>query len=175
MSCWAASTHGCLDLRCCAFLLDGQVSAEWSGCQGFMGRRARDSVAPLRRSSVGWMPARIGRLSACEGHRNPVTVHKASFLAESMRQVWALWQQTRTQWYAVEWTRVRWLLATLLPQQPSPSQQAAARVLCMMSPFCEVTQGVGDMWATCPRLLRRIWARSKMAGFHWCGWLSAHV
>jgi len=27
-------------------------------------RRARDSVAPLRRSSEGWMPARMGTLSA---------------------------------------------------------------------------------------------------------------
>ena len=36
---------------------------EWSRCPGSMARRARDSVAPLRRSSAGWIPARIGRLS----------------------------------------------------------------------------------------------------------------
>jgi len=30
-----------------------------------------------------------------------------------------------------------------------------------MSASCEVTQGVGDTWATCPTLLRGIWARSR--------------
>jgi len=47
--------------------IDGRVSAEWSRCPCSMARRARDSVAPLRRSSAGWMPARIGRLSAGVG------------------------------------------------------------------------------------------------------------
>ena len=46
------------------FALDGRVSAEWSRCPGSKARRARDNVAPLRRSSAGWMPARVGRLSA---------------------------------------------------------------------------------------------------------------
>ena len=41
-------------------------------------RRASDSVAPLRRSAAGFMPARIGRLSAGVGRRNPVTIRKAS-------------------------------------------------------------------------------------------------
>jgi len=61
MSCCAAGTNGCLDLRRRAFSLHGQVSAEWSRFLGSMARRAKDSVAPLRRSSAGWMPARIGR------------------------------------------------------------------------------------------------------------------
>ena len=38
----------------------GQVSAEWSGCPGSTARRAGDSVAPMRRSSAGWIPARMG-------------------------------------------------------------------------------------------------------------------
>ena len=46
-----------------------------------MARRARDSVAPLRRSSAGWMPARIGRLFAGVGRRHPVTIRKASLVA----------------------------------------------------------------------------------------------
>ena len=54
----AASTNGCLDLRRRAFALDGRVSAEWSRCPGSMAWRARDSVAPLRRSLAGWTPAR---------------------------------------------------------------------------------------------------------------------
>ena len=63
MSCCGASTNECLDLRCRAFPLNGQVSAEWSRCPASMAKCARDSAVPLRRSSVGWMPATIGRLS----------------------------------------------------------------------------------------------------------------
>jgi len=37
-----------------------------------------------------------------------------------------------------------WLFATLLLQHPNQSQQAASRVLRVMSAFCEATQGVGD-------------------------------
>jgi len=44
-----------------------------------------------------------------------------------------------------------------------------------VSASCEVTRGVGDTWATCPRLLRGIWARSRSAGFRCWSWLSAHV
>jgi len=77
MSCCAAGTNGCLDLRRRAFALDGRVSAEWSRCPGSMARSARDSVGPLRRSSAGWMPARTGRLSAGVGRRHPVIIRKA--------------------------------------------------------------------------------------------------
>jgi len=79
--------NGCLDLRRRAFALDGLVSAEWSRCPGSMTLRARDSVPPLRRSSAGWMPARIGRLSAGVGRRHPVTIRKASLMAGSIRRV----------------------------------------------------------------------------------------
>jgi len=41
----------------------------------------------------------------------------------------------------------------------------------MLSASCEVTQGVSDMWATCPMLLWGIWSRSRRAGFHCCSWL----
>jgi len=75
--------------------LDGQVSAEWnicaiyewSICPGSMEWRAGENVAPLRRSSAGWMPARIGRLSTGVGRRHPVTIHKSSLMAGSMRWV----------------------------------------------------------------------------------------
>jgi len=87
MSCYAAGTNGCLDLRRRAFALDGQVSVEWSSCPGPMARRARDSVAPLRRSSAGWMPVRIGRLSAGVGRRHPVTIRKASLMVGSIKRV----------------------------------------------------------------------------------------
>ena len=87
ISCCAAGTNGCVDLRRRAFAPDRRVSAEWSRCPGSMARHPRDSVAPLRRSSAGWMPARIGRLSACVGRRHPVTNRKASLMVESIRQV----------------------------------------------------------------------------------------
>jgi len=87
MSCCAAGTNGCLDLRRRAFALDGRVTPEWSRCPGSMARRARDSVASLRRSSAGWMPARIGRLSAGVGRRHSVTIRKASLMVGSIRRV----------------------------------------------------------------------------------------
>ena len=62
-------TNGCLDFSGRAFALDGRVSTEWNRCAGSMARRARDSVAPLRQNSAGWMPATIGRLSTGLGRR----------------------------------------------------------------------------------------------------------
>ena len=94
MSCCAAGTNGCLDIRRRVSALDGRVSAEWSRCPGSMARCARDSVAPLRRRSAGWMPVGIGRLSAGVGLTHPVTIRKASLMAGSMRRVWALRHQT---------------------------------------------------------------------------------
>ena len=132
---------------------------EWSRCPGSMARRARDSVAPLRRSSAGWMPARIGRLSAGVGRRHPVTIRKASLMAGSMRRVWALRHQTATQYSAVEWTRAR--LAVRNVVAPAPHQAASIRVRRVMSASCEVTQGVGDTWATCPTLLQGILAWNR--------------
>ena len=87
MSCCAAGTNGCLDLRRRAFVRDGRVSAERSRCPGSMARFARDSVAPLGRNSAGWMPARIGRLSAVVRGRHLVTVRKVSLMAGSIRRV----------------------------------------------------------------------------------------
>ena len=87
MSCCAAGTNECLDLRRRATELDGRVSAEWSRCPGSMARRHRDSATPLRRSSASWMPARIGRLSAGVGRRHPVTIRKASLMLGSIRRV----------------------------------------------------------------------------------------
>ena len=114
--CWAAiqlshrpapSGHAVHGLRRRAFPPVGQVSAEWSRYPGSMARRARDSVAPLRRSSAGWMPARIGRLPAGVGRRHPVTIRKASLMVGAMRRVWALRHQTGAQYSAVEWTRAK--------------------------------------------------------------------
>jgi len=126
MSVCAAGTNGCFDLRRRAFALGGQVTAEWSECPGSVARRARDSVAPLLRSSAGWMPARVGRLSAGVGRRHPVAVRKASFMTGSVRRVWALRHQTGAQYSAVEWTRARVAVRRIVA--PAPQSEPASRL-----------------------------------------------
>ena len=61
ISCCAAGTNGCLDLRCRASPLGGQVSTEWR-----------------------W----IGILSAAVGRRHPVTVCMTSLMILSMMGMW---------------------------------------------------------------------------------------
>ena len=63
------------------------MSAEWSRCPDTIVLHARDSVALVRRSSAGWMQARMGGLSVGAGWRRPVTIRKASLMAGSMRRV----------------------------------------------------------------------------------------
>ena len=86
MSCCAAGTNVCLDLWRYTAAPDGRVSAERSRCPGSMAWHPMDSMAPLRRSSAGWMPARIGRLSAGVGRRHPVTRRKVLLMVGSIRQ-----------------------------------------------------------------------------------------
>ena len=105
MGCCAAGTNGCLDLRCHASAIGGEVSAKWRGCRGSMAWRARDSVAPLR-STLRLNGPGLG-----------------------------------------------WLSAELSLQHPKRIKQAASGARRMMSASCEVTQGVGDEWATGPTLL----------------------
>ena len=171
MRCRAAGTNGCLDFMRRASALDGRVSAKWSRCPGSMARRARDWVAPMRRSSAGWMPARVGRLSAGVGRRHPVTIRKASLMVGSMRRDEHCGTKQARSTLRLNGPRLWWLFATLLLQHPSQSQQAASGVRRVMSASCEVTQGVGDTWATCPTLLRGISTRSRRAGFRCCIWL----
>jgi len=134
LSCCATCTNGCLDLRRCAFALDGRVSAEWSRCPGSMARRAGDNVAPMRRSSASWLPARIRRLSAGAGRRHPVTIRRYEHCGT--RQERCILQLNAP--------GQRWLFATLLLQNPNRSQQAASRARRVMSAYREMTQGVGD-------------------------------
>jgi len=149
----------------------GQVSAEWSCCPGLMARHARDSVSCSQLHSTGWIPVRIGRLSADVGRIHPVTAYKASLMTGSMRRVWAQQHQAGAQYSAIG-TGPRWLLATLLPQ-PEPANRF--RVRCVSSAFCKVVRCIGDTWASCPMLLRSFWDRSKRAGFCCWSWLLAHV
>ena len=94
-----------------------------------MGLRARDSVAPLRRSSAGWMSARIGRLYAGVGGGC---------------------EHCGTSTLLLKGPGIRWLFATLLLHHSSQSQQAPSRVQSVILTFCEVTRGIGDTWVCCP-------------------------
>ena len=91
-----------------------------------MARRPRDSVAPLRRSSAGWMPARIGRLSAGVGRRHPVTIRIAPLMVGSIRQLWAMRRQTGVQYSAVEWIRARVAVRNVI--SPASQPQPASRL-----------------------------------------------
>jgi len=174
MSCCEAGTNGCLDLRRRASAFDGRLSAEWSRCPGSMAWRARDSVAPWRRSSAGWMPARIGRLSAGVRRRHPVTIRKASLTAGSIRRVWTLRHQTGAQYSAVECTRARVAVGRVVApaHRPEPASRlrSATRDVSFLRNDSRCRRYVGDL-STCPTLLRGIWAGRRMAGFRSCIWL----
>ena len=174
-SCSAAGTNGCLDLRRRATALNGRVNAEWSSCPGSMARRARDSVAPLWRSSAGWMPVRIGRLSAGVGRRHPVTIHKASLIVGQWGGYEHCGTKQKRSTLQSNGPGLGWLFATLLLQCPNWSQQATSGVRRVMLASCKVTQGIGGTWAVCPTLLWGIWAWSRRAGFRCWSWLSAHA
>ena len=157
MRCCAAGTNGCLDLRRRASALDGRVSAEWRRCPGSMARRPRDSVALLRRSSAGWMPARIGRLSADVGCRHPVAIRKASLMAGSMRRVWALRHQTWAQYSAVICTRVRTAVRNVVAPAPQPDPasrlRSATRGVSFLRSDSRCRRYVNDLPNVTPRYL----------------------
>ena len=139
-----------------------------------MARRARDSVAPLRRSSTGWMPARIGR-SAGVGRRHPVTICKASLMAGSIRQVWALRHQAGVQYSAVECTRARVTIRRVIAPAPQPDPgsclRSATRDVNFLRSDSRCRRYVSDL----SKIRSGVWARSRMAGFRCCIRLSAHV
>ena len=56
---------------------------------------AKESVAACQRSSAGWMPESISRLSIGVGRRHPV--HKASYRTPSITRVLALRHQIGAQ------------------------------------------------------------------------------
>ena len=175
MSCCAAVTNGCLDLRRRAFAIDGQVNAEWSRCPGSMARRPRDSMAPLRRSSAGWTPVRIGRLSAGVGRMHSVTIGKASLMAGSMRRVWALRHQTGAQYSAVECTRDRVAVRNVVAPAPQPEPASRLKNATCDGSFLgsdsRCRRYVSDLSNVTPRYL----GSGRKAGFRCGSWLLAHV
>ena len=163
----AASTNGCLNLRRRVFALSGQVNAEWSRCSGSMTQCARDSVAPL------WRTSAVSRLDAWEDRkvfcwcRMQASSHKFGRCQWSGCEHFVTRQEYSTR--RLNGPGVRWLLAALLLQHPSQSQQAASRARHAMSTSCKVTCGVGNTWATCPMLLPGVWVWSRWTGFCCCG------
>jgi len=133
------------------------VSAKWSRCPGSMAWRARDSVAPLRWSSAGWMPARIGRVSAGVGCRHPVTIRKASLMAGSMRRVWALRHQTGAQYSAVECSKARVAIRNVVAPAPQPEPasrfRSARRDVSFLQSDSRCRRYVSDLSNVTPRYL----------------------
>ena len=115
----AVGTNGCLDLSCRSCPPSGDTSLSYRRCFGTRARRARDNSVFWRRSSVGWMSAKIKRLSVDVGHRHPVTMLKASLMGLSIRLVWALRHQTGVQHSPVESNGQGWLCA--VPWHPQLS------------------------------------------------------
>jgi len=71
-----------------------------------------------RRSSVGCMLVRIGRLSAGVGRRHPVTAGKALLMSGSLRQEWELRHQKGAQYSAVEFTRTKVAVRNVVASAP---------------------------------------------------------
>jgi len=118
MGCCAARTIGWLDLRRRAFPPGGQVGVVWSRWPDSMARHAKESVAHVRRSSAGWMLAKIGTLSVGVRRRHPVTIRKASLMAGSTWRKWTLEHHAKVQYSAAEWIRARVAIRSFVAQHP---------------------------------------------------------
>ena len=158
MGCCVAGTYGCHDLRRRASVLGGQVSAEWSRCLGSMARRARDSVALLQRISAGSTSVRMGMLSTGVGCRHPVTIRQVSLMAGLMRRVWALRHQTGVQYSAVEWTRARVAIHSVVA--PAPRPEPASRLK-------SVTHNVSFLRSDSMRCRRYLSDLSNVTPMYW--------
>jgi len=122
-------------------------------CPGSMARRARDSLAPLRQSSAGWMTA---RLSADVGRWHPVTIRKALLMVGSIRQVWALRHQIGAQYSAVECTRARVAVRRVAPEpQPEPAGRlkSVTRDVSFLRSDSRCRRYVSDLSNVTPRYL----------------------
>ena len=117
----AASTNGCLNLilpRCASCCPTNCPCSTWS--ESWIARFAKESVAPSRRSSAGWMPAKTGKSSVCVGRNHSVTMREASMRMLSMRRVCVLRHQTRAQYSAIEKTKERAEMYNVLAPAPHP-------------------------------------------------------
>ena len=183
VSCCVVSTNWCLDLRHRALTLSGQVSAEWR-CPGTMAWHARESAAPLRRSSGVSMPVRIGRLSTGVEHRHPVTIRKVSLTARSMRQLWALQHRTGG-WrfvdanYLISWTSMHNHSVSYCSGDWSTSDHSnwswtnVARLCFLLrtgpaNEMLEITSmSVVVQWVSCRALMNALFLQASCLVKHW--------
>jgi len=143
-------------------LVNRNRSAEWSRCPDSVAWCARDSMAPMWRSSAGWMPARIRSLSAGVGRRHPVTVRKASLMTRTMRRVWAVWHQSSI--LLLNGPELRWLFAVLLPQpEPASHLKSAPHHVSFVQSDLRCQRYIRT---SCPMLLRGIWDQSERGELH---------
>ena len=137
------------------------VRAEWSRCLGSVARRARDGVSPLRRSSAGWMPAKIGRLFAGVGRRHPVTIRKARWWQVNEAGVSSA-APDRSAALCCWMDQGKVALGKVVAPAPQP---AASRVQYMMSTIYEVTWGISGTWVSCPTFSELCGLGTKGHGF----------
>ena len=96
-----------------------------------------------RRSSVDWMPERIGKWSVGVGRRHPVTMCKALFKTLSMRQVCALRHQTGAQYSAVKQTKDRAAVRSIVVPVSHPEPTSRLR---SMRPVANFLHNVSRWW-----------------------------
>ena len=106
-----------------------------------------------------------------------VTITKASMMARSVSWMWpwALWHKRGAQYSAFERTRAKVPVCMLVARSPQPDPTSRLKGTTRDVDFWEVTRGVGDAWATCPKYFRGLWVRIRRTAFRCCGWLSLHV
>ena len=106
-------------------------------CSGPCARRAGDSMAHWRRSSVERISAKTNELSTVVGRRHPVTIRIASLIGLLMSRVWALRHQTGEQYSAAECART--IVAVRNVVAPAPQVDPANR---LKSPTRDVKVGL---------------------------------
>ena len=82
-------------------------------CSGPCARRAKDSMACLRQSSVGRIPVKTNKLSIGVRCRLPLLMRKVPLIGLLIRRVWALQHQTDEQYFAAECTKARRLVCNV--------------------------------------------------------------
>ena len=126
----AAGTNGRLDLSlpsCVSCCPTNCLCSTWSG--SWIARFVKKSVAPNRRSSADWIPARTGKFSVGVGRQHPVTMRKASLRMLSMRRVCVStqrWSRPRKE----QRCKMSWHLHLIQIPQVSSTAHLGRRVSC---------------------------------------------
>ena len=122
-----------------------------------MARRPKDGVAPLRRSSAGWMPARIGRLSAGVGTQASSHFSQGVVDGGVNKASMSTTAQTRAQYSAVEWTRARVAVRNVFAPAPQPEPasrlRSATRDVSFLRSDSRCRRYVSDLTNVTPRYL----------------------